>query len=35
MTTFSLGLCAGRHDLPVSGFIFADSDKLIVTEYVE
>ena len=26
MTTFSLGLCAGRHDLPVSDFIFADGD---------
>lgn len=26
MTTFSLGLCADRHDLPVSDFIFADND---------
>lgn len=26
MTTFTLGLCAGRHDLPVSDFIFADGD---------
>lgn len=35
MTTYTLGLCAGRHDLPVSDFIFADGDKLIVAEYVE
>lgn len=35
MTTYTLGLCAGRHDLPVSDFIFADSAKLIVAEYVE
>lgn len=26
MTTFTLGLCAGRHDLPVTDFIFADGD---------
>lgn len=26
MTTFTFGLCAGRHDLPVSDFIFADND---------
>ena len=26
MTTFTFGLCAGRHDLPVSDFIFADGD---------
>lgn len=26
MTTYNLGLCAGRHDLPVSDFIFADGD---------
>ena len=26
MTTFTLGLCAGRHDLPVSDFIFSDGD---------
>lgn len=26
MTTHTLGLCAGRHDLPVSDFIFADGD---------
>ena len=26
MTTFTLGLCAGRHDLPVSDFIFSDED---------
>lgn len=24
MTTFTFGLCAGRHDLPVTDFIFAD-----------
>ena len=26
MTTFTFGLCAGRHDLPVTDFIFADGD---------
>ena len=26
MTTFTFGLCAGRHDSPVSDFIFADGD---------
>lgn len=26
MTTYTLGLCAGRHDLPVSDFIFSDGD---------
>lgn len=26
MTTYTLGLCAGRHDLPVSDFIFYDGD---------
>lgn len=26
MTTFTFGLCAGRHDLPVSDFIFSDGD---------
>jgi len=26
MTTFTFGLCAGRHDLPVNNFIFADGD---------
>ena len=29
MTTFTLGLCAGRHDLPVSDFIFADGGYYI------